>query len=92
MPGLRSADPPSPEAIRAWRIRKSYGVAELAEMSGLSYQHMVRLETVGQNNRRPSAQAARALATALGLTIEELRAGPPERMGSADKREPALIG
>jgi DNA-binding XRE family transcriptional regulator len=56
-------------AVRVFREHRGLSLSELAVRTGLSSQHLVALETGG---KRASAKAVRAVAAALGVTVDDL--------------------
>lgn len=65
--------PPQPWlALRHHRTQKNLSVPELAELAGLSKSYLEHLEAGRRGNPRP--RTLNALATALEVTVSELRA------------------
>lgn len=61
--------PPFARVIKEQRDRLGLSRAQLAEASELSYPYISQLET---GLRKPSRNAARAIASALGISVEDL--------------------
>lgn len=60
---------PFGRTVKQWRERQSMSRSELAEASGLSYPYVSQLET---GLRKPSRDAARKIAGALNISVEDL--------------------
>lgn len=56
-------------AIREHRLRKGLSVQELADLAGLSYGGLYRMET---KVRQPNMASARKVAAALGIEMADL--------------------
>lgn len=67
-------------AIKEQRDRRGMSRSQLAEASELSYPYISQLET---GLRKPSRNAARAIASALGISVEDL-----ERTIPSDLKDP----
>jgi DNA-binding phage protein len=57
-----------------WRERQSFGLRELAREAGLNQATLYRLEVLGTPAQ---PKTVRALARALGITVQQLRQAPP---------------
>lgn len=60
--------------LRAWRIHQSYGLRELARDAGLNQATLHRIEVLGTPAQ---PKTVRALAKALGITVQQIRQAPP---------------
>lgn len=67
--------PPRPAVfkVRDWRTFRALTQRDLGEAAGLQPQTIHYVET----GRTPRASTIHAIANALGITIDQLRAGPP---------------
>lgn len=81
------ADSSSPfgRTVKQWRERRSMSRSDLARESGLSYPYVSQLET---GLRKPSRDAARKIASALGISVEDLERTIPS---DASNREEVRI-
>jgi len=66
---VAEASSPFGRTVKQWRERQSMSRSELAEASGLSYPYVSQLET---GLRKPSRDAARKIAGALNISVEDL--------------------
>lgn len=74
--------PPFARVIKEQRARQGMSRSQLAEASELSYPYISQLET---GLRKPSRNAARAIASALGISVEDLeRTIPGDASDSSD--------
>jgi len=65
--------------LRAWRERQSFGLRELAREAGLNQATLYNLEVL---ERPAQPKTVRALARALGITVQQIRRAPPtDEMG-----------
>ena len=71
---VRSALMPPLPHLRAWRLHRGLTQDQLAERAGVQQSTVYRLEVLGLSAHRPTL---RVLADALGITADELLAGPP---------------
>lgn len=79
------------EAVRWYRRLAGYTQQELADLSGLSLAAIRSYET--SSRQEPRAHSLRQLATALGVTIEQLlttQPPPPLRPPYAEYRRPTF--
>ena len=77
--------PPFARVIKEQRDRLGMSRSQLAESSELSYPYISQLET---GLRKPSRNAARAIAGALGISVEDLeRTIPGDTKDAAQVRE-----
>jgi DNA-binding XRE family transcriptional regulator len=60
--------------LRAWRQHQSFGQRELAQIAGLNQATLYNLEVLG---RPAQPKTVRALARALGISVQQLRQVPP---------------
>jgi len=65
---------PLARAIRAWRLRVGFTQVRLADASKLTKQTIQNIE-VGR--RHPEENTQKEIAKALGITLDQLYAGPP---------------
>lgn len=77
--------PPFARVIKEQRDRLHMSRSQLAEKSELSYPYISQLET---GLRKPSRNAARAIASALGISVEDLeRTIPGDTSDASQVRE-----
>ena len=60
--------------LRAWREHQSFGQREIAGLAGLNQATLYHLEVLG---RPAQPRTVRALAKALGISVQQLRQAPP---------------
>lgn len=72
---LRKAMARTPNSLRAARIRADLTQVELARISGVARNAIIRLENGPAGPRGPHAATKRMLAMALGCGVEELFPG-----------------
>lgn len=74
--------PPFARVIKEQRDRLHMSRSQLAEASDLSYPYISQLET---GLRKPSRNAARAIAGALGISVEDLERTIPADLNSVEE-------
>ena len=65
--------------LRAWREYQSFGQRELARLAGLNQATIYNLEILG---KPAQPKTVRALAKALGITVQQLRQPPHQERQS----------
>jgi DNA-binding XRE family transcriptional regulator len=66
--------------LRAWREYQSFGQRELAVLAGLNQATLYNIEVL---ERPAQPKTVRALAKALGITVQQIRRQPPTTEGES---------